>query len=129
MLTESGPCQHKSLQQPLCQDTMLSGKRALDAGSTTLRRNGGLIRPRNALASSVGAGDLQQQTPLGAAGATARRSFSAMQAPLPKASALPSYVLNCPETQVTTLPNGLRVASEVRLARSLCGCCRVFCVT
>lgn len=31
----------------------------------------------------------------------------------PSAKALPSYILNCPETQVTTLPNGLRVASEV----------------
>ena len=33
---------------------------------------------------------------------------------VPTAAELPSYVLNCPETQVTTLPNGLRVASEVR---------------
>ncbi|CAM9268685.1 unnamed protein product, partial [Hapterophycus canaliculatus] len=94
---------------------MLSGKRALEAGSTTLRRNSGLIRPRNALAPSVGAGEpggRQQQSALVASGAVARRGFSALQAPLPKASALPSYVLNCPETQVTTLPNGLRVASE-----------------
>ncbi|CAM9789232.1 unnamed protein product [Scytosiphon promiscuus] len=94
---------------------MLSGKRAFEAGSTTLRRNGGLIRPRNSLASSVvavGSGAREQQSPLGAPGAAARRGFSASPAPLPKASALPSYVLNCPETQVTTLPNGLRVASE-----------------
>lgn len=106
---------------------MLSGKRAFEAGSTTLRRNGGggLIRPRNALASTVGTPGapstlLRQQSSLGAVGAAAaaaRRGFSASQAaPLVKASALPSYVLNCPETQVTTLPNGLRVASEVRLA-------------
>ncbi|CAM9668469.1 unnamed protein product, partial [Laminaria digitata] len=39
--------------------------------------------------------------------------MSALQrASVPTAKELPSYVLNCPETQVTTLPNGLRVASE-----------------
>lgn len=46
----------------------------------------------------------------------ARRGLSAMQGTVvPMARALPSYVLNCPETQVTTLPNGLRVASEVSI--------------
>ena len=39
---------------------------------------------------------------------------SLQRANVPTAKELPSYVLNCPETQVTTLPNGLRVASEVR---------------
>jgi len=84
------------------------------SGSQTLRRGSGLIRPRNA-APLIFAADSREspQASLrgGSAAAAARRRFSA--APLPKASALPSYVLNCPETQVTTLPNGLRVASEV----------------
>lgn len=83
---------------------MLSGKRVAEA----VRRGGGLIRPRNAASSVVASSR-------GVVGAA--RGFSAAQQAqqqLPKASALPSYVLNCPETQVTTLPNGLRVASEVR---------------
>lgn len=85
---------------------MLSGKRVADA----VRRGGGLIRPRNGV-TSVAANSRGVVAGAGAAGA---RGFSAAQAQVPQASALPSYVLNCPETQVTTLPNGLRVASEVR---------------
>lgn len=60
-----------------------------------------------------------------------RRGMSALQrASVPTAKELPSYVLNCPETQVTTLPNGLRVASEVRtripgIPYSSVGCCLV----
>lgn len=83
---------------------MLSGKRVAEA----VRRGGGLIRPRIAAASV--AADSH-----GVVGVGAARGFSASQAQMPRASALPSYVLNCPETQVTTLPNGLRVASEVSL--------------
>lgn len=52
--------------------------------------------------------------------AVGRRGFASLRAQtaespaaLAKVNDLPSYVLNCPETQVTTLPNGLRVASEV----------------
>lgn len=92
---------------------MLSGKRVAEVGSQTLRRGSGLIRPRNAtpLVAAADALVSPQASLRGGAGVAARRQFSA--APLPKASALPSYVLNCPETQVTTLPNGLRVASEV----------------
>lgn len=51
--------------------------------------------------------------------AVGRRGFASLRAQtaespaaLAKVNDLPSYVLNCPETQVTTLPNGLRVASE-----------------
>lgn len=109
--------------------TMLSGMRVARVGSNTLRRNAGVIRPRHAAAAAAGsAGELHssQHTPLplaATAGATTtRRAFSTARAALPKASELPSYVLNCPETQVTTLPNGLRVASEVRPSTSTSHC-------
>lgn len=46
-----------------------------------------------------------------------RRGLASLASPAPVPMAavnnLPDYVLNCPETRVTTLPNGLRVASEV----------------
>ncbi|CAN0015054.1 unnamed protein product [Ectocarpus sp. 12 AP-2014] len=100
---------------------MLSGMKVAKVGSNTLRRSAGVIRPRHAVTAAA-AGELHssQQTSLLLATAspttttttTTRRPFSAARAALPIASELPSYVLNCPETQVTTLPNGLRVASE-----------------
>jgi mitochondrial-processing peptidase subunit beta len=40
------------------------------------------------------------------------RLHQAAKAAAPSAASFPDYVLHCPETKVTTLPNGLRVATE-----------------
>lgn len=95
-------------------ETMIKGARASGAaGQRLLRNSSELLRLKHAAAdwSVVGLRNL----PSGHFGA--RRNLSALQGAeslaAPAAKALPSYVLNCPETEVTTLPNGLRVASEV----------------
>lgn len=93
---------------------MIKGARASGAGGQRLLRNSSeLLRLQHAATdwSVVGLRRLSS----GSLGA--RRDLSSFQgaSPVaaPAAKALPSYVLNCPETEVTTLPNGLRVASEV----------------
>ena len=83
---------------------MIQGARTSEAvGQRLIRCSSDILRSK-AAASAFGVAGM-------------RRGLSVLQGAAsvaaPAAKALPSYVLNCPETQVTTLPNGLRVASEV----------------
>lgn len=86
---------------------MIAGRRAAAAGTKSIRRQVDPIITRSATLSTL------HTRPAVESGRTRRRSSSLRGVEAPTAKSLPAYVLNCPETQVTTLPNGLRVASEV----------------